>query len=222
MRIGIDAGAGSEKAECTADILVSMGGTMVRGRVIARLRKVCAAAASAQKLGADAQVIASTYLRPSPTLTDNVAWPEICALSRMVLALSFNPASALDAQLFLPELCHIITVMLGSGPLLVRQTVYGIAVNLLQSLSSSRSTGETDTTNLQRLWKTLQGKEMIRCFGLAINGTSFELVKIEEDKLLGNVEEVTKFLGEVVVSAAVSIGEPSGPRAVMLSVRARS
>ena len=40
VNMAIDAGFGSDKAECVSDIVVSMGGTVVRGRIIARLRKV--------------------------------------------------------------------------------------------------------------------------------------------------------------------------------------
>ena len=40
IHTAIDAGFGTERSECVADILVSMGGTVVRGKVIARLRKV--------------------------------------------------------------------------------------------------------------------------------------------------------------------------------------
>jgi len=39
VHVAIDAGFGSDKCECAADILVSMGGTAIRGRIIARLRK---------------------------------------------------------------------------------------------------------------------------------------------------------------------------------------
>jgi neurofibromin 1 len=40
LSTAVDAGLGSEKAECAADILVSLASTAVRGRVIAKLRKV--------------------------------------------------------------------------------------------------------------------------------------------------------------------------------------
>jgi len=42
VHVAIDAGFGSDKCECAADILVSMGGTAIRGRIIARLRKASA------------------------------------------------------------------------------------------------------------------------------------------------------------------------------------
>jgi hypothetical protein len=91
------------------------------------------------------QTIAQTYLRPSATLSENTAWLDICTLARLTLILSFSPTASLDAQLFLPELSHIITLLLGSGPLLMRQTVYGILVNVLQSLATSPASGEMDT-----------------------------------------------------------------------------
>jgi neurofibromin 1 len=206
IHIAIDAGFGSEKAECAADVLVSMGGTVVRGRVIARLRKVhlhlCVIALNSR------QIIARTYLKPSPTLMDNIAWPEISTLSRIVLALSFNPTSALDAQLFLPELLHIITLLLGSGPLLIRQTVYGLAVNVVQSLASSAATGGMDSGALQRLLMRLQSKEMHAHFGIVQHGTSFEVLKSDsDDALLNNVEEVARFLSEVLAAGATSMGK---------------
>ena len=40
VHAAIDSGFGTDKSECAADVLVSMGGTVVRGRIIARLRKV--------------------------------------------------------------------------------------------------------------------------------------------------------------------------------------
>jgi len=139
---------------------------------------------------------------------DNIAWPEISTLSRIVLALSFNPTSALDAQLFLPELLHIITLLLGSGPLLIRQTVYGLTVNVVQSLASAAATGDMELGALQRLLKRLQSREMHAHFGIAQHGTSFEVLKGDTDEaLLNNVEEVARFLGEVLAAGATSIGE---------------
>lgn len=207
IHTAIDSGFGSEKGECAADILVSMGNTVVRGRVIARLRKVSRAAKPRKTPEADEETIARTYLKPSATLMDNVAWPEISTLSRIVLALSFNPTAALDAQLFLPELLHVITLLMGTGPLLLRQTVYGLAVNTVQSLASSTASGDMDPSTLQRLLKKIQTKEVVAYFGLAMNGNSFELVKGEDEGFLVNVEEVTRFLGEVLIAGAVSMGE---------------
>ncbi|KAK4687682.1 neurofibromin 1, partial [Tremellales sp. Uapishka_1] len=198
LHSAVDAGMGSEKAECAADTLVSLGSTTVRGKVIARLRKT----------------IAQTYLKPSAVLVENVAWNEICALARANLTLAFSPQSALDTQLFLPELFHIVTLLLGSGPVLMRQTVYGLVVNILQSLASAASNGDTDSSALQRLLKRIQQADLIAAFGLVQQPGSLELVgglhKDETDvALLVSVEEVSKFLGDVLIAGAVSIGASS-------------
>ena len=40
LHAAINAGMGSEKAECVGDILVSLTSTTIRGKIIAKLRKV--------------------------------------------------------------------------------------------------------------------------------------------------------------------------------------
>lgn len=124
-----------------------------------------------------------------------------------MLALFFNPTSSLDAQLFLPELFHVITLLLGTGSLLMRQTIYGLTVNVVQSLASSAAHGDMDASTLQCLLKRLQSKEMVARFGLILNGASFDIVKTDDETLLTDVEEVAKFLSEVLESGAVSMGE---------------
>lgn len=162
---------------------------------------------SLSMLSADVQTIAKTYVDDSPTLTEHIAWAEIATLSRIVLALSFNPTAALDAQLFLPDLFHIITLLVGYGPVLMRQTIYGLTVNTVQSLATSRATGDMDTLALQRLLEKVQSKEVAGNFGLVMVGGSFEPIHVEDDVFLSKIEDVTKLLGEVLIAGAVSFGQ---------------
>ncbi|OXB36317.1 neurofibromin 1 [Cryptococcus neoformans] len=190
----IDAGLGSDKTECIADILVSISSTNVHGKVIARLRKS----------------LAQTYLRPSNHLTENATWNEVCALARITLALGFNPTTALDTQLFLPELFHVVTLLLGAGPVIMRQTVYGLLVGIIRSLASNATIGEMDAEALAMLLRRLQEPEMMRSFGVTQGQGHLELSglprKDETDvHLLDRVEEVSKFLDEVLVAGAVSV-----------------
>ncbi|WWD06786.1 hypothetical protein V865_004881 [Kwoniella europaea PYCC6329] len=190
----VNAGIGSDKAECIGDILVSVSSTAVRGKVIAKLRKT----------------LAQTYLKPSAHITENAAWPEICSLSRITLILGFNPSSSLDTQLFLPEISHIITLLLGAGPVLMRQTIYGLLVNVIQSLASNPTSGEMDASTLQLLLKRIQQPRIMAAFGLTQGQGSIELsglpMKDETDlQLLERVEEVSRFLGEVLAAGAISI-----------------
>lgn len=209
LHIATDAGLGSEKAECVGNIMVSISSTSVRGRVIARLRKV-----SDSGNLAEWQIIAQTYLRPTASLADSNAWSEISVLTRIVLLLCFNPATTIELQLFLPEICHLICILLGTGPLLMRQTVYGLFINVLQALSSSAPSGEMEGGALDELLKRAQTNEMIACFGLRADPGSFELYSApnppnEVDgslRLLSHVELVAKLMGEVLAAASVSIG----------------
>ncbi|WVF65508.1 hypothetical protein IAT40_000236 [Kwoniella sp. CBS 6097] len=194
IHAAVDAGIGSDKAECVGDILVSVSCTAVRGKVIARLRKT----------------LAQTYLKPSGHLTENASWPEICSLARITLILGFNPSSALDTQLFLPEMFHVVTLLLGVGPVLMRQTIFGLVVNVIQSLASNPTTGDMDAPALHHLLKKIQTPQIMAAFGLSQGQGSIELsglqIKDETDlQTLDRVENVSQFLGEVLSAGAVSI-----------------
>ena len=156
------------------------------------------------------QTIAQTYLKPSKMLNHSNAWSEICTLSRIILALAFNPQSSLDTQLFLPDLFHTIILLLGTGPLLMRQTVYGLLLNLLLSLASSPLTGEMDGPTLQHLLMRIQDPDMITAFGLVEISGSLELAGGQQSEAdvghLAYIEEMAKFFGQVIEAGAVSIG----------------
>ena len=158
------------------------------------------------------QTLAQTYVKPSSRLTTNVAWNEICTLTQINALLAFSPQSSLDTQLFLPELCHIITLLLDSGSVLMRQTVYGLFANVIHSLAASQLTGDMDGPALQRLMVTIQGVETVSFFGLVSNGSILDLSG-EEDRdgadvsSLAGTETIAKLLGEVISAGAVSIGK---------------
>jgi len=193
LNTAVNSGLGSDKAETVADILVSLSSTTVRGKVISRLRKT----------------IGQTYTKPSSSLTESSAWNEICTLARINLALAFNPQSQIDNQLFLAELCHSITLLVGIGPVLMRQTVYGLVMNVLQALATHAATGDMDTTTLQHLLHKLQQTDMIAAFGLTQSQGSLELSGLPQWDQSGvahldSLELVVKFLGDVLTSGAVS------------------
>ncbi|WVR09039.1 hypothetical protein IAU60_006099 [Kwoniella sp. DSM 27419] len=190
----VDSGIGSEKAECIGDMLVSGASTVIRGKVIARLRKT----------------LAQTYLKPTPRISENASWPEICSLARISLALGFSPSSSLDTQIFLAEVFHVVTLLVGSGPVLMRQTVYGLVVNVIQSLAADGSRGDMDASTLQHLLQRAQQPEVLAAFGLMRSTGSIELSGLQirdetEVESLQKVEEVTKLLGDVLTAGSVSV-----------------
>lgn len=146
-------------------------------------------------------------------LDQNPAWNEICVLARINLMLSFTPANPLGAQLFLPELIHIITLLVGIGPTGVRQTIYGLFINLLQSMASSKATDEMNATTLQQALDKAQLPVIMRCFGLVQLGSGLDSLdegtskEDAESGRLDRVETLAKFMGEILVAAAPSPGK---------------
>ena len=128
----------------------------------------------------------------------------------MLLRLSFDTQSTVDIQLFLPEVVHIISLLLGVGSLLMRQTAYGITMNTLQSLIAIPPSGDMDPAMLQDLLRQLQQPKLIRSFGLAPSSQALALSglgeKELEESLLDSVEEMACFLCEMLAASAVSMG----------------
>ncbi len=130
--------------------------------------------------------------------------------------LAFSPDSSIDTQMFLPELFHIITILLASGPVLMRQSLYALLVNILQSLASAPTSGDMDEPALQNLLRQLQQADLIGAFGLIPGTGGLELSgkpqKDEPDvQLLDSIELVTKFVGDVLAASAVSMGRSHHP-----------
>lgn len=102
--------------------------------------------------------------------------------------LAFDPASPVDAQLYLPETLHVLTMLAGVGPPLVRQAVYGLCVNTLRTLAAVPPSGEMDSQALLELLGRAQGADAKAWFEGAAPG-------------------LPEYLSEVLVAAAVSMGE---------------
>jgi neurofibromin 1 len=206
----IDSGVESERTECVAEIFHEISSIAIRGKLVARLRKVCPLCERLLIL----QTIAQTYLKPSITLWQNPAWIEICALTRINMLLSFQPSDSLGTRLYLPELIHIITLLVGSGSVIMRTMLYKLSVNMLQSLASSRATEDMDGTFLRQALERAQSEEVTRCFGLVKVGNvleGFDDGPSEHGEvnaaLLDRVEHIAGFLGDVLAAAAPSTGK---------------
>jgi neurofibromin 1 len=156
------------------------------------------------------KLLALTHAKPSISLPKSQAWSDICALARLNLKLAFDPATEdpLATQLFLPELLHVITILLGNGTLLVRQTLYGLITNTLQSLANASPTGEMDTPGLRNLLTELRSLQLMTAFGLKeVSGQTELIVEDEKEVQTGHVLVVANFCTEILSAAAVSTGE---------------
>lgn len=130
--------------------------------------------------------------------------------------LAFAPGESLDTTLFIPELMHVLTLLVGCGPLIMRQTIYGLFMNALQALASSSPADGMDSTALQQALDRAQSQNLASCFGLATTSSGLELIpgplRDEVDiSFLNHVDTLARFLGDVLTAAAPNLGKPVIP-----------
>ncbi|KAH7320318.1 hypothetical protein B0I35DRAFT_451128 [Stachybotrys elegans] len=120
-----------ETLEIISSVVVSIGTVTLRGKVISRLRKA----------------LNRSSLRPTKHLPDNAVWPEICVLLQFCLDLSFD--HGVQAQLFLPEVFHIVTMLANTGSQGVRQLVFRFLVNSVHAACTSFNLDDARTIKLR-------------------------------------------------------------------------
>ncbi|GBC02045.1 hypothetical protein RclHR1_04420015, partial [Rhizophagus clarus] len=186
-------GISSASAEIVANTIVTLSSVNVRGKIIARLRKV----------------ITSTSLNPTRTLTENPAWPEIAVLIRFNLMLSFNNRQ--HVQLYLPELFYIITMLIATGAPFIRASIHGLIVNLVQSLCTVQTLDPSNLNRLNILLTELSEPNFKLFFGLSnVSGNAFSMtgesiVDLPNNMPLSSLETVVQALLEVMIYGAPSV-----------------
>jgi hypothetical protein len=96
--------------------------------------------------------------------------------------------------------------------------MYGLFINVLQSLASTRAVEEMDGTALHQALEKAQSEQILVSFGLVQVGVALERLDDEPSEgevdtgLLERVEHIARFLGDVLGSAASSSGELFGDR----------
>ncbi|KAG6336483.1 hypothetical protein ID866_2597 [Astraeus odoratus] len=149
IRAAADGGIGSRRCETIARTAAGLASINVRGKIFTKLRKV----------------LGKTSLKPSRTLPENIHWNEIATLTRFALVASNHTKQASYDQLYFPDICHIVTIVAGTGQTLVRKSVYGIIMNFLQSLLLARPE-DPSAPNLRALIRQLATTENLQLFGL--------------------------------------------------------
>ncbi|POG62935.1 hypothetical protein GLOIN_2v1784706 [Rhizophagus irregularis DAOM 181602=DAOM 197198] len=192
VQYAVDHGISSPQSEIVANTIVTLSSVNIRGKIIAKLRKV----------------IARTSLKATRTLTDNPAWPEIAVLIRFNLMLSFNSR---NVQLYLPELFYIISILVATGPPLIRASIHGLIVNLVQSLCTSMPLNEINVKRLTLLLTELSEPNFRYFFGLNnVPGNAFVISSESTHDLpdtmpLASLEKIVQALLEVMVCGAGSV-----------------
>ena len=146
------------------------------------------------------QVIARSAIQPAASLAQSPEWPEIAALVRFDLPLSFD--SRLQAQLYLPDIFYIVASLFATGPLTIRQTLRGLLVNTVHSLVLDNTGGVDSASRLASVLSTLNGPAAELMFDLSKSTAS----ATDAWDNAAPAEALVRLLVEVCDAGAPSLG----------------
>lgn len=130
-------GLHDEQTETLTSIVTAIGSITLRGKIITRLRKA----------------LNRSSMRQSKYLPDNAVWPEVCILLQFCVSLSFD--SGIQAQMFLPEIFHIVTMLANTGSPDIRVLVHRLLVNSIHAACTSFNLDEARQAKLRGVLESL-------------------------------------------------------------------
>ncbi len=148
-------------------------------------------------------------MKPTGTLAENPHWNEIASLSRLALVASQQSKQPSVAQFFTPELIHIITLIAATGEVVVRATVWGLVMDLLQSFWMSRSSDTVAGPEIRLLHEEGSQLKQLKLFGLSRSPWTNELIAydpVSDADVLDCQEGLTRFLIRLMEAAAQTKG----------------
>ena len=83
----------------------------------------------------------------SPILEHHILWSELAVITRFLLMLSFQ--NRLNVEKHLPELFHVITMIFGRGPPMLRASVHGLLTNCYQAMCTFKGLSDQARKILQ-------------------------------------------------------------------------
>jgi neurofibromin 1 len=148
IQISKEYGLGSPQAEAMVNTCVTLSNILVRSKLVANTLRL----------------LQQTTSNPTQILSDHPLWPDIAIMTRFNLMLSFDNRG--PTKNYVPDILHIVTMLVGVGPTLIRTTMLGIVVNLIQSLSIAPKLPDDNRRELQQLMGETGDKRTQLMFGL--------------------------------------------------------
>ncbi|RKP27599.1 hypothetical protein SYNPS1DRAFT_26753, partial [Syncephalis pseudoplumigaleata] len=202
----VERGFSSQQAEVMANTTVTLSSYSVRGKLIARLRKV----------------IANTSVQPKRALTEHESWDHIAVLIRFLLMMSFD--NRLHVLQYLPELFHIVSLVAAIGPGMIRASVHGIVINIVQSLCTSLQLDNDNLRTVKFLLSELSEPKSLLLFGLNRSSVNAFMRSMEattdtkEAMPLTSLETIVRMLLDVMTSGAPNTEYANAWRARWMSL----
>lgn len=154
------------------------------------------------------KVLAKTSTKPTKSLAENSNWTEIATLTRLALIAGNQSKQTSHNQLYVPEISYIVSVISGTGDTLVRKSVYGIVMNLLQALYLARG-DDTTGPDLRLLIDECTQPEVLRLFGLVRLSPTSEYTNLDpanDSAYIDTQESLTQLLVRIMEVTSGSNG----------------
>lgn len=143
-------------------------------------------------------------MKPSTSLANNAHWGEVATLIRLALIAGNQSKQTSHNQLYVPEIVHLVSLVAGSGSTLVRKSIYGIVVNLLQSLYLTRA--EDSGPELLSLINDCTTADTLRLFGLQRGTATSEYTTLDPSNDRARIDTQEKLTQLLVRMMEVTSG----------------
>ncbi|ORX55578.1 hypothetical protein DM01DRAFT_1320819 [Hesseltinella vesiculosa] len=194
-KVSVEKGLGSVEAETLGETLVTMGNYPIRAKIIHRIRRA----------------IQRSSIRPTRSLPESPMWTEIAILLRFCLVLTFSTTHNMPGDnAKLPEACHVITLLVGTGTPLICMSVYELVTNILHNICSNRTLPEDARKRLMYIFGDVCDGDIRHHFGLLKTKTNAFTITQETKPTtmvwdtvnLASLEVVTRVLLEIMTLAS--------------------
>ncbi|KAG6075745.1 hypothetical protein E4U15_005492 [Claviceps sp. LM218 group G6] len=202
IKIALGYSTQPDTLEVLSSVMTGLGTITLRARIICRLRKA----------------LNRSSLRPTRQLPDNMVWEEVQVLLRFCLALSFD--NRVQAQMFLPEVFHLITMLANWKGGEVGSLVYKLLINSVHAICASFSLDDLRALRLRSImdiFANSRGEIFAPPLSLASEGASASTIQ-ESNLALITTEKLMDILYEVCSIAAPSVDVANAWRARWMSL----
>lgn len=142
-------------------------------------------------------------------ITETASWNEVGTLLRINLVAGFQAKHPSQNQLYVPETVHVATIVAALGSTYIRKTVYGLVMNLLQSLFLARAE-EAPSIGMRRLLDDFGKEEVLQLFGLTRSTLTSDYAPFDthnDRQAIENQEKLTLMLCNLLEVSSGSQGE---------------
>ncbi|KJZ78890.1 hypothetical protein HIM_01663 [Hirsutella minnesotensis 3608] len=187
IKTALNQAARGESLESVSSVMVGIGTISIRSRLISRLRKA----------------LNRSSLRPTRFLPDNSVWAEICVLLELCISLSFD--SGVQAQTFLPEIFHIVSILSNTGGQDVRLLVQKLLVNTVHAACSSFLLDDARMSRVRGILDLLCGTHADTLLALPVRDEGHSSSPQDTGLVLVATENLASMLSETCSAAAPSV-----------------